>query len=176
MKSTHESKIVIKNNLEIEDIFMNESGLRVCMCIYNKYKTIEMIAYDTKLPSLKIKFLINKFMTINIIEVNEKLNASGVVEKYYKVLPQRIKLVNDEDSFDAIAATSFFSEEIGRVMCSIGTNNGAGYARITSIKTKTEDAAEFIKEIEALVERYSTIENSESDDVYSFVSVLGLSR
>jgi len=162
--------LVIKNNREVEEILLSGEGLRICMCIYDKFKTVETIVNETYIPKLKIKLVLSRFASVKILETIENTNPSGIVEKLYKVIPIRIDVVSDSNKLDILNTINMFNEEMRRMF-----NNGgnASFIRLISIKAREKDAVKFISELEKLIEKYGELENTQSDETYSLITILG---
>ena len=169
-------EVNIANNKEVEKLLLDGAGLRVTMCIYDRYKTVDVVVAETQLPVLKVKLLLNRLYALGVIEVSEKMNSSGVNEKFYRISPSMINIISDNDSFDSVATAALFSEDTSRILNNISKNRGAGLVKHMTIKTHEKNVNDFIKELDSLLERYACIEESSSDDVYTLIAVLGLNQ
>jgi hypothetical protein len=168
--------IVIENNREIEELLLTGAGMSVGICISDKYKSVEMIIGDTKLPLLKVKLVLNKFIEFGIVDSLEKKNANGIIEKYYKLVPSRVDFVYDNKTANIADMISFFSEGTGRILRALSDGIGTGLARHISIRANEKDMMHFLDELELLIEQYNRLEDHDMEDVYSLIVALGKSN
>ncbi|QSX05337.1 hypothetical protein JYG23_11715 [Sedimentibacter sp. zth1] len=144
-------------------------------------KSIKDISKELNVPSFSVQLYIKRLIDAKLVKVKNSKVVEGKIEKCYELVSTDIQIINYlkesnaiiDDKKDIELLALQFSSLTKDVIKNINKFQDKPHKiKAYFIKADEEKIAEFKKELDALFEKYQSLEDLSVDDTYGFISVL----
>jgi predicted transcriptional regulator len=172
---------LINEEDKLKKDIVNGKALDILLILLSGSRTIREISRELNIPSFSTQLYIKRLIGANFIKVMDVKVADGKVEKTYELASTDIEILNylknnctSNDGKENIELSAqHFSSLTRDVIRNIGDYKQKPHKiKAYFIKAEEETMKNFKKDLDALFEKYQSLENLEATETYSFISVL----
>lgn len=177
---------MVDENGQMEQDILAGRGMDVLFCMMDNAKTKLEIASRLEMPSYSVQLYLDRLQKAGLVKEESSIVQNGQIEKCYQLASDEIKIINMLQRETMTEAEKKRKVDISAHHFGLMTRNAIKNANIYAdkpnkikayfMRAKEEDMREFRKEIEALFEKYQSLEDKNATDTYSLFTVLAPSE
>ncbi len=163
------------NNME--ELFYEGRLLDILMVMLTREVTPRDISHHLGIPVFSVQVYLKRLLDAGLIKVEDSKVVNGRIERRYGLKASNIDFHNQlskKGVEDTLASARHFGKLVEDLIAKLSSCNEGQAKKAKAYFIKTTDAhmKAFKEELDALFEKYQSLETTDGTETYGFVSVL----
>lgn len=172
--------LVDEKDILKEDLLKGKT-FEILLSLLSGSKSSKEISKELNIPSFSVQLYIKRLIEANLVKIKDYKISDEMMEKSYELVSTDIQIINylkenssENDSKSNLnLLASQFSAITRDVIRDVDSYQGKPHKiKAYFIKAEEDKIQEFKKELEALFEKYQSIEDLNASETYGFIGVL----
>ncbi len=171
---------LISEDDDVKHDILNGKVVEILISLLSGSKTVKELSKELNVPSFSIQLYLTRLIGSNLVKVANVKVYDGKIEKSYELASSNVEILNylkgkgsNNEDLDIELSAQHFANLTRKAVKDVSKSQEKPHKiKAYFIKADEETMTKFKKELEALFDRFQSLENLSADETYAFISVL----